>query len=198
MTALFTVGVAYAQDVTNYTTRIAQVYHGKPKIVMDIAENLGACVTEFDPNGRIISEKQDKNDYTTLYEWGERTIKVSAVKPDGSVFSVLELNYVEDADHLLVGINENTMDHIFNSNGTLDKFIHTYKNNPSFVVQFEYADDNPYVYVKTKAYMGKKLVSEGDAEATEFDEQGNITEFVLTVNGQQTTMRRQIIYYDEE
>ncbi len=198
ITALFTVGVAYAQDATYYTTRIAQVYHGKPKTVMDITESMGACVMEFDQNGRIISKIQDKYDYTILYEWGERTIKASAVKPDGSVFNVMELYYVEDADHLLVGIGGNTFDHVFNSNGTWSKFIHTYNNKPSFILQFEYADDNPYVYVKSRTYNGKELVCEIDAEATEFDEQGNVTEFVETLNGQKVTTRRQIIYYDEE
>lgn len=198
LAALFAVGSAYAQDATYYTTRIAQVYHGKPKTVIDFTEGTGACVMEFDRNGRIISEKQEEHEFTILYEWGEKTIKALAVKPDGSKLCVMELNYVEDAGHLLVGINDNTIDHVFNSNGTLDKFIHTYKDKSSFILQFEYADDNPYVSVKSKAYMGKKLVSDSDAVATEFDEQGNITELVQTFNGQKITTRRHIIYYDEE
>jgi len=198
ITVFFTVGFAYAQDAVYYTTRIAQAYHGKPKTVMDIVDGMGVRVMEFDQNGRIISLKQDKNEFTILYEWGDKTIKASAVKPDGSVFNVLELNYVEDAGHLLVGVKDNTFDHVFNSNGTLDKYIHTYKDNPSFIMQLEFANDNPYVPVKYKAYTGKKLVTEIEAVATEFDERGNITEFVQTFNGQKITTRRHIIYYDEE
>ncbi|MDE7304887.1 MAG: hypothetical protein K2N04_03115 [Alistipes sp.] len=199
MAAIFAVGFSYAQDVTYYTTRIAQIYHGKPKTVMDIAEGLGICIMEFDKNGRIISKKQDEYECTNFYEWGENTIKVSTVKPDGSVVNIIELNYVEDVGHLLIdNRRENIIDHVFNMNGTMSKFIHTYKDMPSFTAQFEYANDNPSFFVKIKAYRGKKLVGEFDTRVIEFDEQGNCTEFVETGNGQEMTTHRRIIYYDEE
>lgn len=193
---LLLAGSAAAQHITSYNTRIATIYHGTPKTLIEIAEGQGACITEFDRNGRIVSEKLDKYDYTFNYQWTDTQLIVTACNDEGQVLNTLPLDYVEEPGRLQISSPKiGTIEFFFNDNGTVKKVLIS-KNGQQGGFQAKYESDNPYRCTTFEIIANEKVAGKVTNEYLEEDEHGNPVECVQSVNGNSFAIHRKITYYE--
>lgn len=195
---LLLAGTAAAQHVTNYNTKVAALCHGKPKRLIEISQGQGVCITEFDRNGRVVSEKLDKYDYTFNYRWTDTQLIVTACNDEGQVLNTLPLDYVEEPGRLQISSpTMGTIEFFFNENGTVKKVLIS-KNGQQGGFTAQYASDDPYCCTTFEIISQGKVAGIVNNEYSERDEMGNVTECVQRMNDYTSTISRRITYYDEE
>lgn len=193
---LFLADPAAAQSLTNYNTKIATIYHGTPKTVMDIAEGQGVCITEFDRNGRIVSEKRDKYDYTFNYRWTDTQLILTMCNDEGQVLNSLAMNYVEEPGRLLIDSGKmGSIEFFFNDNGTVQKVLFN-KNGQQSGFSTRYESDNPYLCTSFELFTNGKVTGTATNEYLEEDEHGNPIECIQSANGNSFAIHRKITYYE--
>ncbi|WP_418992906.1 hypothetical protein [Alistipes sp.] len=196
LSGLLLAGTAPAQHITNYNTKIATIYHGKPRTLIEIAEGQGVCITEFDTAGRIVSEKLDKYDYTFNYRWTESKIVLTVCDDAGNKLNTLEMDYAEEPGRLFIdGGKMGTIEFLFNDNGTVDRIISS-KNGQQGGLRALYEPDDPYRCTTFEIMVNGKVAGKATNEYTEEDEAGNPVECIQTANGTACAIHRKITYYE--
>ena len=195
--SLLSTCLTYSQHITNYTTRIAEIYYGKPQMLTEVAVGEGVYTTIFDENGHILSEKSSKHKAEIKYEWINNKLIMHVYSDQGEFLRSLEFDYIETPNRFYIGNFLGSFDFIFNENGTIHKLITT-KNNELGTMIYVYSKENPLLKEKGMIVSdNNKVVAEVMINVSIPDEYGNYTRIVQLFNDKEFVGLRKITYYND-
>lgn len=188
---------AVAASATENMTVIANNLRGPVKSCKSVGIGYGHEYLEFDRQGRVIKEINDK-DMTAVYKWNDDgTLNMTLTDKDGNLVGAeITYGWMKDKNSFIVMTGENRfVGYNDDGNGTLLQKV-VVADGKTAVYNYIYDEDGRLIGCKVVSPDNTAPEMEMTVTTEDYDEHGNPARVTATANGQDFTSMYKFTYYE--